>query len=173
MATRVDVLVAGYRAEVRNRWLLTWGGRLVSLYLAGLYIYLLMVLGLDDPFYISLNLVAMVTGLSGFVTAFYYEIPGVVRALHGPDPALADDAWEAIERLRPELMPRLLVDLNLPPDERPELARSLDRAGVVRLTEARARDRWRTIGPIYLVGFTLALAGYMWLVHTWEPATIR
>ncbi|MDC0720068.1 hypothetical protein [Nannocystis bainbridge] len=173
MSARVDALIAGYRHEVRNRWLLTWASRLISLFLCGLYVYLLMVLGRDDPFYISLNLVGFVTGLSGIVILFYYEVPGVVRALHGPDPALADDAWEAIERLRPQLMPRLLADLNLPPDERPELARTLDRAGVVRLTEARARDRWRTFGPIYLAGFSVALAAYLWLVFTWVPETIR
>ncbi|WAS98981.1 hypothetical protein [Nannocystis punicea] len=173
MSARVDALAAGYRREVLHRWLLTWAGRLVSLYLAFLYVYLLMFLGRDDPFYISLNLVAFVVGMSGFVTAFYYEVPGIVRALHSPDPALADDAWAAIERLRGELLPRLLVDLNVPADERPELARTLDRAGVVRLTEARARDRWRTIGPLYLAGFTVALAAYFWLLYTWVPATIR
>ncbi|MCY1062300.1 hypothetical protein [Nannocystis sp. SCPEA4] len=173
MSARVDALVAGYRREVVHRWLLTWSGRLISLFLAGLYIYLLMVLGRDDPFYITLNLVAFVNGLSGFAIALYYEVPGVVRALHSPDPALADDAWEAVERLRPELMPRLLVDLNLPPDERPALAQTLDRAGVVRLTEARARDRWRTIGPIYFAVYIVALAAYLWLVYSWTPETIR
>ncbi|MBZ5710952.1 hypothetical protein [Nannocystis pusilla] len=173
MSARVDALVAGYRREVVHRRLLTWSGRLMSLFLAGLYIYLLMVLGRDDPFYITLNLVAFVNGLSGFAIALYYEVPGVVRALHSPDPALADDAWAAVERLRPVLMPRLLVDLNLPPDERPVLAQTLDRAGVVRLTQARARDRWRTIGPIYFAGYTVALAAYLWLVYSWAPETVR
>lgn len=173
MSARVDALVAGYRRELVNRWLLTWGCRLGSLALAGLYIYLLMWLGRDDPFYITLSLVAIVHGLSGFVIAFYYEVPGVVRLLHDPDPALADDAWAAVERLRPELLPRLLVDLNLPPDERPALAQTLDRAGIVRLTEARARDRWRTLGPIYFAVYLVAMTAYLWLVYAWVPETIR
>lgn len=170
--SRVDALVRGYRREVLHRWLLLRGCQLGSVLLAGLFIYLTMFLGRADAFYITINLAAIVHGLSGFVILFYYEVPGVVRALHVPDPALADDAWAATERLRDDLLPRLLHDLNLPPDDRPELLRTLDRAGVVRLTEARARDRWRTIGPIYFAVYLVAMTAYLWLVFTWEPEIV-
>lgn len=166
---RVDGLIRGYRREALQRRLITYACRLGSVFLAGLFIYFAMVLGYGDAFYITISLVAIVHGLSAYVALFYYEVPALVRALHAPDPALADDAWAALERLRPELLPRLFVDLNVPPDERAARVQTIDRPTLVRLTEARARDRWRTIGPVYLVCYLLALSGYLYLVFTHVP----
>lgn len=167
----VHALVRGFRREALHRRLFVLAGRLGSLGFAAVYLYLLIVLGRSDVFYVTLSLASIVTGLSGFVVALYYEVPGVVRALH--DPARADAAWAAIDRLRPELLPRLLGDLGVPPDERPALVQTIDRDALVRLTAARAADRWRTIGPIYLAGYLVLLAGYLVLLARFEPEVIR
>lgn len=172
-ADRIALLVRGYRREVMHRRLLTWACRLGSVFLAGLFCYLVMVLGYGDAFYITLSLVAIVHGLSAYGILFYYEVPGLVRALHDPDPALADDAWAAIERLRPELLPRLFIDLDVPPDRRADLVSAIDRPTLAGMTAARTRDRWRTIGPIYLVVYVLALSAYLYLVFTHVPELVH
>lgn len=169
MRPRVRALIAGYRREVWQRRLFAVAFVLGAVFFPGLYLYLLIGLGRTDTFYITLSLATIVHALSRLVVLFYFEVPGVVRDLHSSDLALADDAWAAIEHLRPELLPRLLIDLNVPADERSTLASDLDRPGLIRLTEARAHDRWRTIGPIYLVGYLLTLSAYLYLVYSHEP----
>lgn len=167
----VTALVRGFRREALHRRLFVIAGRLASFGFAALYLYILIVLGHSDVFYVTLSLASIVTGLSGFIAAFYYEVPGVVRALH--DPTRADAAWTAIDRLRPDLLPRLLEDIGVPPDERPALVQTIDRDALVRLTAARAADRWRTIGPLYLAGYLVVLAGYLVLLARFEPEVIR
>lgn len=171
MEDAASALVRGFRREALHRRLFVITGRLASFGFAALYLYILIGLGRSDVFYVTLSLASIVTGLSGLVVALYYEVPGVVRALH--DPARADAAWAAIERLRPELLPRLFEDLGVPPDERAALVDTLGRDALVRLTAARAADRWRTIGPIYLAAYLVLLAGYLVLLARFEPEVIR
>lgn len=166
-----DALVAGFRREALHRRLFTLACRLGSVAFALVYLDLLIVYGRSDVFYVTLSLASIVTGLSGIVVALYYEVPGVVRALH--DPARADAAWAAIDRLRPELLPRLFADLGVAPDERAGLVASIDRDALVRLTAERARDRWRARGPIYLAAYLVLLAGYLVLLVRFEPEVIR
>lgn len=168
---RVDALIADYRREWRNRRVFLLAARLGAAALSLLYLWVLMVEGREEAFYITLSLAAVVVGLSGYVALFYYEVPQVVRNLHGGDAALADASWAAIERLRPELLPRLLSDLNTDPEGRPALVESGTREELVRLTAPRAQDRWRTIGPIYLAGFLPLLAGYLALVYYYHGAS--
>ncbi len=169
--TDVDALVRGFRREALLRRIFVVAGRLTSFGLSALYLYILIGLGHSDVFYVTLPIATIVTGLSGFVIAFYFEVPAVVRALH--DPARADAAWAAVDRLRPELLPRLLEDLGVGPDERPALVAAIDRDALVRLTAARAADRWRTWGPVYLAGYLVVMALYLVVLARFEPEVIR
>ena len=160
---RIDALVAGYRREVWRRRLLLLACRLGALALVGLYFYVGVGLGRTDLFYISINLAAVVTGLSSFAVLAYYEVPQVVRDLHGDDPALADAAWAAIERLRGELFPRLAEALWI----RPERLEGADRSTLLALTAPRVRSRrW---GRIYLLVYLLALAAFLALLALYDP----
>lgn len=168
-----DTLVAGWRREVRLHRLFALACRLGSLTFAGLFLYYTMARGHWDVFYLTLSLASLVTGLSGLVVMLYFEVPAVVRALHSADLVEADAAWAAIERLRPELLPRLFEDLGkVRPEERAALAASIDRAALVQMTAARAGDRWRVIGPYYLVGYVIVVGAYAVLLATFEPETI-
>lgn len=170
--TSVDDFVAGFRREAALRRLFTWATRLGSAVFAGLFIYYTMVLGHWDVFYLSLSFVSMATGLSGLIVMLYFEVPGVVRALHSADAAEADAAWAAIDRLRPELLPHLFSDLGVRPEEREALVGAIDRAALLTLTAARAGDRWRILGPYYLAGYLLALAAYVVVLVRFEPELI-
>jgi uncharacterized membrane protein YraQ (UPF0718 family) len=171
--TRVDSLVAEYRRERRHRRLFAHATRLGSAGFGILFCYYTMWLGYWDVFYQSLSLASLVTGMSGLVVMLNYEVPGVVRALHSRDPAEADAAWAAIERLRPELLPQLFSDVGgVRPEERAALAATIDRARVLEMTAARAADRWRTVGPYYLIGVLIALALYLVVLVMFEPDPI-
>ena len=162
---RIDALVAGYRREVRRRGLLLLACRLGALALVALYFFIGVGLGRTDLFYISINLAAVITGLSSFVVLSYYELPQVVRDLHSDDPALADASWAAIERLRGELLPRLGEALWI----RPERLEGVDRPGLLALTAARARRSSRRWGRTYLRVYLLALAAFLTLLALYDP----
>lgn len=168
--TRVDELVADYRREVLVHSLFKQATRLGSLTFAGLFLYYTMWRGYWDVFYQSLSAASLVTGVSGLMVMLYYEVPAVVRALHSGDAAEADAAWAAIERLRPELLPQLFEDLGaVRPEERTALAASIDRPALLTMTAARATDRWRIVGPYFLIGYLIALALYVVVLVTFEP----
>lgn len=169
--TRVDAMVAAYRREQRHRRLFSHASRLGSAGFGILFCYYTMWLGYWDVFYQSLSLASLVTGMSGLVVMLYYEVPAVVRALH--DPAEADAAWAAIEQLRPELLPQLFSDIGqVRPEERAALAATIDRATIIEMTAARATDRWRRIGPYYLIGVVIAIAVYLVVLVVFEPDPI-
>jgi hypothetical protein len=172
--TRVDELVADYRREVRVHRRFTLATRLGSVAFAGLFLYYTMWLGYWDVFYQSLSAASLVTGVSGLMVMLYFEVPTVVRALHSGDAAEADAAWAAIERLRLELLPRLFQDIGaVRPEERDALAASIDRAALIKMTAERATDRWRKVGPYFLIVYLIALVVYVVVLVRFEPDMIN
>lgn len=165
----VDQLIADYRRERRARRLWMLACRLTALGLLALYLYVGIVLGRSDVFYVTISLAGLVTGLSSFVVIFYFEIPQLVRNLHGDDPQLADASWSAIDRLRGELLPPLFEVLWVMPGQYEALLRELDRPKLAAMTAARGRDPWRRWGRIYLVVFLLALAAFLALIALYDP----
>lgn len=165
----VDRIVAEYRREVLLRRVFTIACRLGGLGFIALYFYFGIVLERTEVFYITLNLAGVATGLSSFVVILYFEIPQVVRDLHGADTARADASWAAIERLRGEVLPRLFDALWMRPEERDALVRSIDRPTLVQMTAERARDRWRRRGKIYLGVYLTLAALYLALVALYDP----
>lgn len=165
----VDRIVAEYRREVVLRGLFTIACRAGALAFVALYFYFGIYLERTEVFYVTLNLAGVATGLSSFVVIFYFEIPQVVRDLHGADASRADASWAAIERLRGELLPRLFDALWMRPEERDALVRSIDRPTLVRMTAERAQDRWRRRGKIYLGVYGTLAALYLALVAFYDP----
>lgn len=165
MTERALALLAAHRREQRLRRLFTWAARVASLVFAGLYLYFLMGLGRDDVFYLWLTLGSVLSGLSGLVVIAYFQIPGLVRALH--DPARAADAGAAIASSRGELLPRLFLDLGEPVD----LDASLE--ALVRLSAPRLATFWRRFAPFYLILLLAALAAILAAVFSYTPEPVR
>ena len=105
----VAALIAAQRRELRDRrrWILAC--RFASLGFAAWYLERIIIQGLDSPFYISVNLFAILTGMSGFVAVNYFDPPLLVRHLHLGDERLRAAAWAALQPLRGEILP--VIDL--------------------------------------------------------------
>lgn len=165
MTDRVPALLAAHRREQRLRRLFTWAARLASLTFAVLYLYFLMGLGRDDVFYLLLTLGSLLSGLSGLVVIAYFQLPGLVRALH--DPARAAAAAAAIASIRAELLPRLFHDLGEPVDL------DVSPEALVRLSAPRLATFWRRFAPLYLVLLLAALAAILAAVFSYAPPPLR
>jgi len=166
----VDRLIADYHRELRARRLWMLACRLTALGLLTLYLYVGIALGRSEVFYVSISLAGLITGLSSFVVIFYFEVPQLVRNLHGDDPQLADASWSAIDRLRGELLPRIFEVFWVKPSHYEALCRELDRPQLVEMTAARGRDPWRRWGKIYLVAYLLLLAAFLALIALYDPS---
>ena len=169
-ALEVARLIAAQRAELRRRraWILAC--RLASLGFAAWYLELLILEGRDAPFYISINLFAIFTGLSGLVVVNYFDPPLLIRNLHGPDEGLRAASLAALEPLRGEILPPLLGDLGVAAGpERDVLVATIDADELVRRTAGQSRGDRRRFGRIYLVVYLALASAFIALVCTHEP----
>jgi len=163
-------LIAAQRAELRRRraWILAC--RLASLGFAAWYLEILILEGRDAVFYISINLFAIFTGLSGLVVFNYFDPPLLIRNLHAPDGPLRAASLAALEPLRGEILPPLLGDMGIAAGpERDALVASIDADELVRRTADKLRGDRRSFGRIYLVVYLALALGFIALVCTYEP----
>ena len=160
--------VAAQRAELRRRrrWILAC--RFASLSFAAWYLELIIVEGLDSPFYISVNLFALVTALSSVVVFNYYDPPLLVRDLHAPDGPQRRASWAALRELREEILQPLLQDLAIPEPERTRLVAEMDADELVRRTAHKLRGDRKKFGRIYLAVYLPVTLAYIALVLTHE-----
>ncbi len=165
----VTALIAQQRAELRRRRAWVLACRLASLGFAAWYLELIIIEGRDDVFYISINLFAIFTGLSGLVAFNYFDPPLLIRNLHLPDASLRAASLAALDPLRGEILPPLLHDLGVPPGpERDALVASIDADELVRRTAGKLRGDRRRFGRIYLAVYLLLAVGFIALVCTHE-----
>lgn len=162
----VVALVAAQRAELRRRrrWIVAC--RLGSLGFALWYLELIIIQGLDAPFYISVNLFAILTALSSLVIFNYYDPPLLVRGLHAADEATRRASWAALTRLRGEILPPLLQDLGVAEPERSRLVAEIDADDLVRRTAPKLRGDPKRFGRIYLRVYAVVTLAYVVLVLT-------
>lgn len=166
-------LIEKQRAELRHRraWILAC--RFASLGFAAWYLELIIIEGRDAAFYISINLFAIFTGLSGLVASNYFDPPLLIRNLHGADPALRAASLAALDPLRGEILPPLLHDLGVAPGpERDALVATITADELVRRTASKLRGDRRRFGRIYLAVYLVLAVGFIALVCTYEPAPI-
>jgi hypothetical protein len=168
VAALIPGLIAAQRAELRRRRLWVVATRCVSLGLAAWYLEMLIIEGKDDPFYISVNLAALVVGVSMLVVFNYFDPPLLVRNLHGPDGPLRRASFAALGPLRGLLLPSLLQDLGVAEPERERLVAGIDADDLVRRTAARMQGDRRRFGRIYLAIVLPLLLGFIVLVATHE-----
>ncbi|MBA3545078.1 MAG: hypothetical protein H0T76_01200 [Nannocystis sp.] len=169
-AAEVTRLITAQRAELRRRraWILAC--RCASLGFAAWYLELLILEGRDAPFYISINLFAVVTGLSSLVVFNYFDPPLLVRNLHGPERPLRAASIAALDPLRGEILPPLLHDLGVPAGpERDVLVATIDAPELVRRTAGKLRGDRQRFGRIYLAVYLVLALGFIALVCNYEP----
>ena len=169
-ASATTALIAAQRTELRRRraWILAC--RLASLGFAAWYLELLILEGRDAPFYISINLFAIFTGMSGLVVVNYFDPPLLIRNLHGPDEGLRAASLAALDPLRGEILPPLLGDLGVAAGpERDVLVATIGADELVRRTAGQLRGDRRRFGRIYLVVYLVLAFGFIALVCHHEP----
>jgi hypothetical protein len=164
----VAALIAAQRRELvrRRRWVLAC--RFASLSFAAWYLHILIIQGLDAAFYISVNLFAIVTGLSGFVAVDYFDPPLLIRHLHLGDEPLRRAAWAALQPLRGEILPTLLQDLAITEPERSRLVAEIDADELVRRTAPKLRRDRKKFGRIWLAVYVPIALAFIVLVATYE-----
>lgn len=164
----VNALIAAQHRELRRRraWIL--GLRLAGLAFAAWYLELLIIEGKDAPFYITVNLAAIVTGLSSLVAVNYYDPPLLVRNLHGADGPLRRASIAALDRMRELLLSPLLQDLGVGEPERGRLVATIAVDDLVRRTADKLRGDRKRFGRIYLAIYLPLLLGFIILVATHE-----
>jgi len=169
----VTALIAQQRAELRHRraWILAC--RFASLGFAAWYLELIIIEGHNDVFFISINLFAILTGLSSLIVFNYFDPPLLIRNLHVADASLRAASLAAIDPLRGEILPHLLHDLGVPPGpERDALVASIDADELVRRTAHQLRGDRRRFGRIYLGVYLVLALGFITLVCTHESVPV-
>lgn len=164
----VQAIVDAQMAELRRRrrWILAT--RFTSLGLAAWYLEMIIIEGKDAAFYISVNLAAMVIGVSVLVVYNYFDPPLLIRNLHGPDSPLRRASVAALEPLRGVLLPTMLQDFGIREAEREVLVATIDADELVRRTADKMRGDRRRFGRIYLAICLPLLIGFIVLVATYE-----
>lgn len=168
VAALIPGLIAAQQTELRRRRQWIVATRCASLGLAAWYLEMLILEGKDDPFYIAVNLAAIIVGVSVLVVFNYFDPPLLVRNLHGPDGPLRRASFAALGPLRGLLLPSLLQDLGVREPERGRLVADIDADDLVRRTAAKMQGDPRRFGRIYLAIFLPLLLGFIVLVATYE-----
>lgn len=163
----VVALITAQRREFVNRRRWVWITRLTSLSFATWYLVLIIGLGRDAPFYLLVSIFAVITGLSGFVVANYFDPPLLLRNLHRPGTATAAN-WSALQALRRELLPPIVQDLGVPEGpERDALIADADADELVRRTAPKMRGDRQRFGRIYLSVYLVVAALFIVRVCTY------
>ena len=160
------VLAQQRERRLQRRWILAC--RFASLSFAAWYLEIIIIEGKDSPFYIFVNLFAVLTGLSGFIAFNYFDPPLLIRNLHGEDEALRRASWAALQPLRGELLPTMLQDLGLAEPERSRLVAEIDLEDLRRRTAPRLRGDRKRLGRIWLAVYLPAALAFIYVVATWE-----
>ncbi len=147
--------VAAYHADRRRERVLVWTLRFIQLAFAAAWAWVAIVRKIVEPEYAALYIFPAITGLSQIVRVRWFEVPRFVPALRDPDPAVRAAAERALEVLRAEVVPKLL--LLAPRHVDPRRAETMTAAEVAAFVEGLGRADWRKIAPRYFVAYAVAL----------------
>jgi hypothetical protein len=150
---------------VRRRWSRTVG--LTGLALLLFYVSLLVIVVVKSPFYLLVNLLAVLTALSSILVFRVYELPTILAEL----PRLSEHERRinlaAIEPIRAELLGQVLTSLRVV--RKREEAAAMDDDELVRRLSELQRPDYRKIARAcfiaWLIIVPLALAG----IVTYRP----
>lgn len=138
-----------------------------SLSLVVIYLWLLLLLRVEEPFYLFVNLIAIVTGLCNVIVYRVYELPTILAEL----PRLSEHDrrinFAAIEPFRAELLGHVLTSLRLA--RRKEEAAALDDDELVRRLTALERPNWRKIGIACFVAWLVTMPAALVGIATHRP----
>jgi hypothetical protein len=171
MATILPETIAHRRAAheremiVRRRWSTAVG--ITSFALLAFYLSLLLLVRVVEPFYLLVNLLAIVTGLCSIIVYRVYELPSILAEL----PQLSQQDRQinlaAIEPTRAELLGRTLPSLGLA--RRKEEAAAIDDDELVRRLAGLRRPDWRKIGRACLIAWLIVVPSALVGIVSFRP----
>jgi hypothetical protein len=149
----------------RRRW--SWAVTATALSLLGFYVCLLLVIRVDHPFYLVVNLLAIATGLCNVIVYRVFEVPTILAELPRLSPDERRVNLAAIAPIRDELLGRVLPALNLV--RRREQATALDDDALVARLAGVQRPDWRRIAGRALVAWALVATTVLTAVLVFRP----
>jgi hypothetical protein len=129
------------------------------------YVFLLVGVRVEDPFYLILNFVATITGLSNVVVYRVYELPTILAELPRASEQQRRINLAAIEPIRAELLGRSLRSLGLARTEAE--GAGLDDDELIRRLTGLKRPDWPKIGRRYLIGYVIVATVILTIIATY------
>lgn len=168
----ISAEIIAHRRAVHEREMMTrrrWSTAVAvtSFVLLAIYLCLLYVVRVQEPFYLIVNLLAIMTGLCSVIVYRVYELPTILAEL----PRLSDRDRRinlaAIEPIRAELLGRVLPSLHLA--RRREEAAAIDDDELVRRLAALRRPDWRRRARICFVAWLIVASTTLAGVAAYRP----
>jgi uncharacterized membrane protein YidH (DUF202 family) len=135
--------------------------------LLAIYLSLLFVVHVQQLFYLTVNLLAIVTGLCNVIVYRVYELPTILAEL----PRLSDRdrriTLAAIEPIRAELLGRVLPSLHLV--RRRDEAAAIDHDELVRLLAGLQRPNWRKIARACFIAWLIVVPASLAGIASYRP----
>lgn len=149
----------------RRRWITAV--RVISLLLVAAYLCLLFAVRVTEPFYLVVNLLAIMTGMCGFIVYRAFELPMILAEL----PRLSDQDRRinlaALEPIRAELLGSVLTSLGLARTS--EEAAALEDDELVRRLAGLSRPDWHKIAPACFVAWVIVVSTSLVGIATYRP----
>lgn len=158
---------AAHERELRAQQRWSRAVAITTLVLVVIYLCLLIVVHVMDPFYLIVNLLATMTGLCAILVYRVYELPTILAELPGLSEQDRRINLAAIEPIRAELLGRVLQSLGL--IRRREEAAAIDDDELVRRLAGLRRPNWRRIARACFVAWLIVMSIAVVGVPTYRP----
>lgn len=138
-----------------------------SIVLVLIYVWLLVVVRVMEPFYLIVNVLSIATGLCNIIVFRVFQLPTILAEL----PRLSDRDRRinlaAIEPIRAELLGRVLPSLGLA--RRTELAAAMSDDELVQALAGLQRPNWRKRARVWLIAWLIVVPSTLVWVALYRP----
>jgi hypothetical protein len=158
---------AAHERELRARRTWRIAVLVTSFGLLGLYLCLLYLVRVMEPFYVLINVLAIITGLGSIIVYFVYELPTILAELPGLSDRDRRINLAAIEPIRADLLGRVLPSLRLANSK--EEAAAIDDDELVRRLAGLQRPDWRKIARACFIAWLILVPTALAGIATYRP----